>query len=88
MQNWWQHLPETISPVIFTIGSFQLRWYGLMYVVAFMMVYLLVMRRYQIDDIKLDKEAIQSWQDKRRPEPQKSQSKTIYTQPWCQDLSG
>jgi len=61
MQNWWQHLPETISPVIFTIGSFQLRWYGLMYVVAFMMVYLLVMRRYQIDDIKLDKEAIQSW---------------------------
>jgi len=44
--NWWQHLPQHISPVIFEIGFFKLQYYGLMYIVAFVLTFLLV--RYRI----------------------------------------
>jgi phosphatidylglycerol:prolipoprotein diacylglycerol transferase len=37
--NTWQHLPVQISPTIFSFGSFQLRYYSLMYLVAFAVVY-------------------------------------------------
>lgn len=37
----WQHMPEHIRPYIFEIGSFQLRYYGLMYIIAFACVYIL-----------------------------------------------
>lgn len=43
--NWWQHLPQHISPVIFQIGSFKLQYYGLMYIVAFACTYFLVLYR-------------------------------------------
>jgi len=43
--NWWQHLPGHISPVIFQIGWFRLQYYGLMYIVAFALTYLLVCYR-------------------------------------------
>jgi phosphatidylglycerol---prolipoprotein diacylglyceryl transferase len=42
---WWQHLPEHMNPVIFQIGSFRLQYYGLMYIVAFGITYLLVRHR-------------------------------------------
>jgi len=51
MTSWlaaWQHLPEHISPYLFTVGSFQLRYYSLMYLVAFALTYLLV--RYRVQD--------------------------------------
>jgi len=41
----WQHLPEHIDPVIFSVGSFRLQYYGLMYIVAFAFTYFLVMFR-------------------------------------------
>ena len=44
--DWWQHLPQHISPVIFEIGWFRLQYYGLMYIVAFALTYFLV--RYRI----------------------------------------
>jgi phosphatidylglycerol:prolipoprotein diacylglycerol transferase len=37
--SWWQHLPENMNPVIFKIGGFSLHYYGLMYLVAFGVVY-------------------------------------------------
>lgn len=37
----WQNLPSHISPSLFSIGSFQLRYYSLMYLVAFAVVYFL-----------------------------------------------
>ncbi len=43
--QWWQHLPGNISPVIFQIGWFRLQYYGLMYIVAFALTYLLVRYR-------------------------------------------
>jgi phosphatidylglycerol:prolipoprotein diacylglycerol transferase len=43
--HWWQHLPEKMDPVIFQIGSFRLQYYGMMYIVAFAITYLLVLYR-------------------------------------------
>ena len=57
----WQHIPGKMSPTIFSIGSFQLRWYGMMYVVAFAAVYYLVMYRYKVEGIRIKKEAAQNW---------------------------
>lgn len=38
-------MPQHISPVIFEIGWFRLQYYGLMYVVAFALTYILVLYR-------------------------------------------
>jgi len=35
----WQHLPAQMNPVLFSIGSFRLQYYGLMYIVAFGVTY-------------------------------------------------
>jgi phosphatidylglycerol:prolipoprotein diacylglycerol transferase len=43
--QWWQHIPEHMDPVVFSIGSFKLQYYGLMYVVAFALTYVLVAYR-------------------------------------------
>lgn len=59
--EWWNNIPKHINPNIVEIGSFQLRYYGLMYVVAFAIVYLLV--RYRIDSEKYEysKKIIQNY---------------------------
>ncbi len=49
--SWWQNLPSHMDPAIFSIGSFTLRWYGMMYIVAFGVVYLLT--RYRLSSEKL-----------------------------------
>jgi len=59
--SWWQHIPEYINPNIVKIGSFQLRYYSLMYVVAFAIVYLLVLYRLNNERYKYSKEIIQSY---------------------------
>lgn len=43
--NWWQQLPSRIDPVIFKIGDFRLQYYGMMYLVAFGVTYLLAQYR-------------------------------------------
>ena len=48
--DWWQHLPENISPVIFQIGGFKLQYYGLMYIVAFGITYALAQYRAKHED--------------------------------------
>jgi len=48
--HWWQHIPEHLNPVIFSIGSFKLQYYGLMYVVAFAITYALVIFRLKKED--------------------------------------
>jgi phosphatidylglycerol:prolipoprotein diacylglycerol transferase len=49
--HWWQTLPFSMNPVIFSVGSFAVRWYGMMYIVAFAVVYLVV--RYRLATEKL-----------------------------------
>jgi len=39
MIDWWQQLPERINPVLFSIGPLEVRYYGLMYIVAYLIVY-------------------------------------------------
>jgi phosphatidylglycerol:prolipoprotein diacylglycerol transferase len=43
--TWWQHLPEKMNPVFFKIGGFSLHYYGLMYLVAFAVVYMIAIYR-------------------------------------------
>jgi hypothetical protein len=33
--NAWQHLPSHISPTLYSVGSFHLRYYSPMYLVVF-----------------------------------------------------
>ncbi len=55
----WQHLPEHLRPDLFTIGSFQLRYYSLMYLVAFGVTYALVMHRVKREHYPFSSETIQ-----------------------------
>ena len=64
MQDWisyWQLLPYHISPNILTIGAFQLRYYSLMYLVAFFLTYILVAYRLRKEDFKFSLETIQDF---------------------------
>ena len=68
MLYFYQHLPQYIDPIAFTIGSFSIRWYAISYLVGFGVVYgLLKWRikkgessfsmpnaRYQMSNILLD----------------------------------
>lgn len=59
--SFWQHLPSHISPVLFGIGSFQLRYYSLMYLVAFAVTYLLFVYRIKHREIKFTTETLQDY---------------------------
>ncbi len=59
--NAWQHLPSHISPTLFSIGSFQLRYYSLMYLVAFAVVYFLFVYRIKRKEISLKAEIFQDY---------------------------
>jgi phosphatidylglycerol:prolipoprotein diacylglycerol transferase len=36
---WWQHLPSRIDPYLLELGSFRVGWYGMMYVIGFLVAY-------------------------------------------------
>jgi phosphatidylglycerol:prolipoprotein diacylglycerol transferase len=59
--NTWQNLPAQISPVLFSIGSFQLRYYSLMYIIAFALVYLMVSYRIKHENYEYSTETIQDY---------------------------
>ncbi|HCD35480.1 MAG TPA: prolipoprotein diacylglyceryl transferase [Chlorobium sp.] len=52
---WWQHLPSQMNPVIFSVGSFAVRWYGTMYIVAFAIVWLLANYRIRTEKLPFTK---------------------------------
>ena len=43
--GWWQLLPAKINPVVFEFNGFRVQYYGLMYIVAFAVTYVLVRHR-------------------------------------------
>jgi len=59
--NFWHHLPEHITPYIIQIGQFQIRYYGLMYILAFLTVYLLVIYRIKREDYNYSEDVIQNY---------------------------
>ncbi len=52
---WWQHLPSLMNPVIFSAGSFAIRWYGMMYIIAFGVVYLLSQYRLKSEKLPFER---------------------------------
>jgi phosphatidylglycerol:prolipoprotein diacylglycerol transferase len=61
MRQWWSHIPEHINPYIVQIGSFRVGYYGLMYLVAFTVVYLLVMWRLRHEKFEFSKTLVQDY---------------------------
>ncbi|MCK5138912.1 MAG: prolipoprotein diacylglyceryl transferase [Thermodesulfovibrionia bacterium] len=59
--KFWNHIPEHINPVIVQIGQFQVRYYGLMYVIAFSALYILVMYRVKNETYEYSKNVIQNF---------------------------
>jgi len=59
--SWWNHIPEHINPNIFEIGLFQIRYYSLMYLVAFTITYLLVLHRLKNERYEYSKNTIQTF---------------------------
>ncbi|MFH1080201.1 MAG: prolipoprotein diacylglyceryl transferase [Pseudomonadota bacterium] len=55
----WQHLPAQINPNLFTFGAFQVRYYSLMYLVAFALTYALIMHRIKKENYDYSAETIQ-----------------------------
>lgn len=50
--QWWQQLPHTIDPVLLRLGGFEIRYYGLMYLVAFGVAWLILrhlIRRHEVN---------------------------------------
>ena len=59
--NAWQQLPAQISPTIFSFGSFQLRYYSLMYIVAFAIVYFLTLYRIKNENYEYTAKTVQDY---------------------------
>ena len=59
--SYWRHIPEYINPVAFKIGAIQVHYYGLMYLVAFLVVYLLVLYRLRTENIRFKKDDISNY---------------------------
>lgn len=59
--NFWHRIPESINPTLVQIGSFQIRYYGLMYVVALAVVYGLLSYRLKHEKYEYSKEMIQNY---------------------------
>jgi phosphatidylglycerol---prolipoprotein diacylglyceryl transferase len=48
--EWWQNLPSKMDPVFLNLGFFEVKYYGLMYLLAFLTTYFLVMYRLKRED--------------------------------------
>jgi len=57
----WQHLPGKINPIAFNVGFVEVSWYGLMYAVAFAVVYFLVRWRIKNKETSISLETLQDF---------------------------
>ena len=51
--EWWQNLPLNINPIFLDIGPLQIRYYGLMFLSAFVCFYILMRWRIKHDQVSL-----------------------------------
>jgi phosphatidylglycerol---prolipoprotein diacylglyceryl transferase len=61
MLHSWQHLPEYFNPIAFRIGSAEVSWYGIMYLVAFALVYYFVRYRIRTEKLGISLEVFQDF---------------------------
>ena len=54
----WSHILEHINPIFYSFGLVKIHWYGLMYGVAFLTVYLLVIYRLRTENFKYSGDTI------------------------------
>jgi phosphatidylglycerol---prolipoprotein diacylglyceryl transferase len=59
--NLWHYLPFKIDPVLVSIGPVQIRYYGLMFMLSFLVVYHLLQYRVRHDGVGLTKETVQNY---------------------------
>lgn len=52
LANIWNNLPSSIDPIAFSIGFFSVRWYSLMILLAFLIVYALLRWRMKHDSLE------------------------------------
>jgi phosphatidylglycerol:prolipoprotein diacylglycerol transferase len=57
----WKHIPEYINSVAFSIGPIQVHYYGIMYLLAFLTAYLLVLYRLKTEKFAFKKEVIDNY---------------------------
>lgn len=59
MQEFWQHLPEYVDPIAFSVGKLSVFWYSLMWLTAFAVCYGMLMYRMRNKEIAYDSDFIQ-----------------------------
>lgn len=59
--HWWQHLPENIDPVLVAIGPVQIRYYGIMYLMSFLVVYMVLLYRIKKEKFVYTKEQCEDY---------------------------
>ncbi len=61
LTEFWNHLPGHIDPVLIHIGPLPIRYYGLMYVAAFVTVYALAVHRVKHESLDFSKNTVQNY---------------------------
>src|SRR4030043_898806 len=59
--NTYQHFPQILNPIAFSLGPVQVSWYGIMYLVAFAVVYFLVRCRIRTEKLNISLETVREF---------------------------
>ena len=59
--QWWQGIPGMIDPVLLRLGSFEIRYYGLMYLVAFGVTWLLMQYRVKKAEVTVNRDQVNDY---------------------------
>ena len=59
--DWWQTLPYGIDPTLVQLGTFQIKYYGLMYIVAFSLTFYLLSYRIKKKEFDINKEVLENY---------------------------
>lgn len=54
----WSHIPEHINPTLFSIGPIPIRWYGMLYLTGWLLVYLLVVYRVESEHLPYTRKTV------------------------------
>lgn len=59
--DWWQTLPYRIDPTLIQLGTFQIKYYGLMYIVAFSLTFYLLNYRIRKNEFDIKKDVLENY---------------------------